>query len=133
MNKVIHVSGTRKRAVARATLKQGNGKVRINKILLDTYGNEFVRLKIKEPLILADKYSQKIDINVKVEGGGQVSQAEAARLAIGRALVEYAKNDKLKETFLDYDRHLLVADVRRREVRKPNDSRARAKRQKSYR
>jgi len=46
-------------------------------------------------------------------------------------LVEYDK--KLKKQLLSYDRHLLVADVRRKEQRKPNDSKARKARQKSYR
>ena len=51
-----------------------------------------------------------------------------------KALVEYSKNSKLKEQFLEYDRNLLVADVRRKEPAKPNrHGQARAKRQKSYR
>jgi len=77
---------------------------------------------------------KNVDINVNVFGGGIASQAEASRLAIARALVEYTKSERLKEKFLKYDRHLLVADVRRKETRKPNShSKARAKRQKSYR
>lgn len=133
MTKSVHTSGKRKRAIARATLKPGKGKVKINGILLDVYGNELARTKLMEPLILADKISSKVDINVKVMGGGFMSQAEAARLAIGRALVKHSKSDKLKEQFLEYDRNLLVADTRRKEPCKPNDSRARARRQKSYR
>ncbi|MEA3430039.1 MAG: 30S ribosomal protein S9 [Nanoarchaeota archaeon] len=133
MTKIIHTSGKRKRAIARATLKSGTGKVKVNGVLLDVYGTEITRTKLMEPLILADKYSSKIDLNVKVMGGGFMSQADAARLAIGRALVQFAKNDKLKELFLEYDRNLLVADTRRKETCKPNDSKARAKRQKSYR
>ncbi|MBW3004071.1 30S ribosomal protein S9 [Candidatus Woesearchaeota archaeon] len=131
--KVVHTSGKRKYAIARATLKPGNGKVKINGVLLDVYGNELSRAKLMEPLILADKHSAKVDINVKVTGGGFMSQAEAARLAIARALIQFAKSEKLKQQFLEYDRNLLVADTRRREPCKPNDSRARAKRQKSYR
>ena len=50
------------------------------------------------------------------------------------ALVGYTKNDKLKEIFLNYDRNLLVADVRRKEPSKPNrHGQARSKVQKSYR
>ena len=72
------------------------------------------------------------DIDVNVYGGGFISQAEAARLAIARSLVKYDK--KLEKSFLGYDRQLLVADVRRKEPKKPNTSSgARSKRQKSYR
>jgi len=131
--KPIHISGKRKRAVAKATLKEGSGKVRINNIMLDNYQPRLARMKIREPLLLADKYAKKFDISVKINGGGFMSQAEAARLAIARVLVASSKGKTLKETFLQYDRHLLIADVRRKEMCKPNDSKARAKRQKSYR
>ena len=60
------------------------------------------------------------------------SQAEAAALAIARAFAQHDK--KLEKVFLDFDRQLLVADVRRREKTKPNcQGKARSKRQKSYR
>ena len=87
-------------------------------------------MKIKEPLILANN-PKDIDINIKVAGGGWSAQADAIRLAISRCLVEY--NKSLKNVFLEYDRNLLVADTRWKEACKPNDSKARAKRQKSYR
>ena len=60
-------------------------------------------------------------------------QADAARLAIAKSLVEYSKGDKLRKIFLEYDRQLLVADVRQAETSKPNVSKPRKKRQKSYR
>jgi small subunit ribosomal protein S9 len=129
--KVIHFSGKRKRAIARATLKDGKGVVRVNKELLDVYKPEMCKMKIMEPLLLSGETAKKVNISVRVEGGGQVSQADAVRLAIGRCLVKL--NPNLKKTFLDYDRTLLVADVRRNEPHKPNDSKPRAKRQKSYR
>ena len=89
---------------------------------------------MREPLILAGDAANKVDIDVSVFGGGITSQAEAARLAIAKALVAFTKNDKLKEIFLGYDRNLLVADVRRKEPAKPNrHGQARAKIQKSYR
>ncbi len=132
MKKQIHVSGTRKKAIARATLKEGKGVIRINKRIIDFYGSNVLRLKLMEPLILAGDVASKVDIDVNVFGGGIMSQTEAARLAIARALAEY--NSKLKKVFLDYDRNLLVADVRQREVRKPNThGNARGKVQKSYR
>ena len=131
--KVVHTSGKRKRAIARATLRNGKGKVKINNQLLETIEPRLARVKMREPIILSGDMGKKVDINVKVIGGGITSQAEAARLAIARALVEHSKDPKLEKSFLDYDRHLLVADVRRKEVNKPNRSKARSKRQKSYR
>lgn len=132
MKKVINVSGTRKKAIARATLREGKGMIRVNKKPINNYGAEILKLKLQEPLILAGDTASKVDIDVNVNGGGIMSQTEAARLAIARALVEY--NTKLKRTFLDYDRNMLVADVRQREARKPNTGgNARAKVQKSYR
>ena len=132
--KIIHMSGKRKRAIARATLKIGKGNVRVNNQMLESFEPKFARMKIMEPLILAGDLAKKIDINANVTGGGIISQAESVRLAIARALVEYSKSNSLKESFLKYDRHLLVADTRRKEASKPNrHGKARAKRQKSYR
>ena len=131
MSKVIHTSGKRKRAIARVTLKEGNGKVRINKIHLDDFQPRMLRMRLREPLILAGDIVNKVDLDVVVSGGGITGQADASRLAIAKALAEYSK--KLKKVFLDYDRQLLVADVRQNEPSKPNDSKPRAKRQKSYR
>ena len=132
--KIVHASGKRKRAIARATLRQGNGIVRVNNILLDFIHPKISMLKLREPLILAGDAANKINIDVNVYGGGTTSQAEASRLAIAKGLVDYTKNDKLKETFLAYDRNLMVADVRRKEPAKPNrHGHARAKVQKTYR
>ena len=130
-SKVIHAQGKRKRAIARATLSPGVGKVTVNGVLLDNLTPELVRLKIQEPLILAGSMSKKFNIKVNVNGGGVNGQADAIRLAIARCLVGH--DESLKKAFTEYDRLLLVADVRRKEVCKPNDSKARAKRQKSYR
>jgi len=134
MTKTVHVAGKRKRAVARVTLKEGKGRIRINSQLLDTFEKGYVKDKIMEPVVLAGEIVKKIDFNINVKGGGWSSQAEASRLGIARGLVEWSGSKELKKKFLDYDRHLLIADVRRKEVTKPNDSgKARSKRQKSYR
>ena len=109
------------------------GMVKINNILLDNYQPRLARMKIREPLLLAENLTNKLDILVRVNGGGNMAQAEAVRLAIARALVQSTKSNTLKNAFLQYDRHLLVADTRRKEMYKPNDSKARKKRQKSYR
>lgn len=130
--KIIHNSGSRKAAVARATLKPGSGVVRVNSQLLSTMTENMFRKKIEEAIILAGDTAGKVDIEVFVNGGGANGQAEAARLAIARCLADFDK--KLKPKFLEYDRALLVADVRRKETRKPNThGHARSKRQKSYR
>ncbi|NQV08948.1 30S ribosomal protein S9 [Candidatus Woesearchaeota archaeon] len=131
--KTIHVSGKRKRAIARATIKQGHGKVRINNQLLVNTSPKMAQMKLQEPLILAGEDANHVDIDVNVTGGGTMGQADASRLVIAKALVAWTKDKNLENKFLKYDRHLLVADVRRKETRKPNDSKARAKRQKSYR
>ncbi len=132
--KTVTTSGKRKRAIARATIKPGSGVVKINNKLLDFYEPRISRLKLREPLIIAGDLVNKVDVSVNVFGGGISSQADASRLAIAKALVEFSKSDKLKEEFLNYDRNLLVADVRRKEPAKPNrHGQARAKRQKSYR
>ena len=132
--KTIITSGKRKRAIARATIKPGKGRIRINKVLLDFYEPRIYRLKLREPVILAGDAINSVDIDINVIGGGIASQAEASRLAIGRALVEHSKSERLKDRFLKYDRQLLVADVRRKEPAKPNrHGQARAKKQKSYR
>lgn len=127
----VQSSGKRKRAVARASLKPGKGIIRVNNQLLETITPKMAQDRIREPLILADEVAKTVDIDVLVRGGGWQGQTEAVRLAIGKALAQFDR--KLKKVFLAYDRHLLVADVRYKEERKPNDSKARAARQKSYR
>lgn len=133
MEKII-TSGKRKRAVARAVVTDGKGNVTLNKKSYKTL-QMLDRLKIEEPLRIAEQVIGKInyDIVISIKGGGEKSQIEAARLALARALVEVSKSSELKKSFVEYDRNLLVADVRRKEAYKPGDSKARSKRQKSYR
>lgn len=128
----IHTSGKRKTAIARATLKKGEGIIRINGLLLDNYSTLNRRMKIMEVLKLVGDTSKEVNINVKVSGGGPNAQAEAIRLALGRAFVAY--KPELKEILLAYDRSLLIADTRRKEKGKPlHHGKARAKKQTSYR
>ena len=134
MKKSVHVSGKRKTAVARATASEGKGRVTINNISLDLYTPVLSRERIYEPLRLAGSQVNKIDVSVSVNGGGVSAQSDAARLAIAKALVAFTKSKSLEKTYQDYDRQLLVADVRRKEVHKPNrHGKARARTQKSYR
>ena len=125
--------GKRRKAIARAIIKPGKGMIRINGKRIDVYEPKLARDRIMEPvLLLADEF-KKYDISVNTKGGGVSGATDAVRLAISRSLVDFTKDDKIRSAFLNYDRSLLVADVRRKEMRKPNDSKARAKRQKSYR
>lgn len=132
--KNIIESGKRKTAIARAKIKEGNGKVTINKRNY-LHLQEFDKLKITEPLAIAEKILGKLnfDIEIDVHGGGEKSQIEASRLALARAIVKFTNSKPLSEAYLEYDRNLLIADVRRKETYKPGDSKARAKRQTSYR
>lgn len=131
-SKAINTSGARKRAKARLTLLPGSGLVRINGASLDTFEPKLARMRIMEPLLLVGDIASKIHIEVAVNGGGVMSQVDAIRQAMGRALSEFG-GEKVRKQLLDYDRSFLVADTRFKETRKPNDSKARAKRQKSYR
>ncbi len=133
MSKII-ASGKRKTAIAKAEIKEGTGKITLNKINYENM-HEFDMLRIKEPIIIAEKILGKInfDIKVSVKGGGEKGQVDAARLAIARAIIKFTNSEKLEDVFFEYDKHLLVADVRRKEANKPGDSKARAKRQTSYR
>ncbi|PIN90302.1 30S ribosomal protein S9 [Candidatus Pacearchaeota archaeon CG10_big_fil_rev_8_21_14_0_10_35_13] len=133
-NKEITVSGKRKRAVATATIKEGTGKVTINKKSYKQL-TFYRRLSVEEPLRIAEETLKETnyDISVNVKGGGKEGQSEASRLAIARAIVAFTKSQPLRKAYASYDKGLLVADVRRKEAYKPGDSKARRKRQKSYR
>lgn len=132
-DQAVNTSGKRKSAIARAVVRDGEGRVRINRSPLTLHEPELARMKIKEPLVIASEYADSVDIDVNVEGGGFMGQADAARTAIARALVEWSGDEELKEHFLEHDRNLLVNDPRRKEPKHPLGHGARAKQQKSYR
>jgi small subunit ribosomal protein S9 len=132
--KKIIASGKRKTAIAKAEIKEGSGKVTINKKNYEHF-HKFDVLRIREPLMIAEKVLGRVnfDVIISVRGGGEKSQIEAARLALARAIVKFTESTELEEEFFEYDRNLIVADVRRKEAYKPGDSKARSKRQTSYR
>ena len=114
--------------------ENGSGKFFINNQAADKYfQNDFLLSRVKEPLLITNFDTKKYDLLINVKGGGKSSQVDTIRQAIARAICEITKDPKIKEDFLEYDRSLLVSDVRRKEANKPNNSAARAKRQKSYR
>lgn len=130
---IINTSGKRKMAVARASVRNGNGVVRVNSVPVTLMSPELARLKAMEPLLLAPERAAKVDIDVNVRGGGVMGQAEAVRTAIAKGLVEYFHDEELERNFKALDRTLLVSDARRKLPKKPLGRGARKKRQKSYR
>ncbi|UAL07580.1 MAG: 30S ribosomal protein S9 [Candidatus Methanogranum gryphiswaldense] len=129
----VNTSGKRKTAVARASVKEGTGKVTINKIPLEIFTPELAKLKIKEPLELVPDKVAKVDIAIIINGGGVMGQAAAARTAVAKGLVAFYKDEELEAVFRAYDRTLIVNDDRRKLPKNPLGHGARAKKQKSYR
>ena len=136
MGKIVITVGKRKRAIARAVAREGKGRIRINKIPIELIEPKYKRMKLMEPILLAgEEVISQMDIDVTVKGGGVMGQMDAARTAIGKAIVEFTGSKELRDKFLAYDRTLLVSDARRTEPHKPSRSTKGpgAKRQKSYR
>jgi len=91
-------TGKRKTSIARVFLRTGKGEFTLfvnkrNRPFDDYFHVESHRLTIKQPLQLTAT-EDKFDIFMRVEGGGVHSQAEAIRLGIVRALIEF--NRELK-------------------------------------
>ncbi|MHA1224435.1 MAG: 30S ribosomal protein S9 [Candidatus Heimdallarchaeaceae archaeon] len=134
MAKVIVSSGKRKTAIARATIKKGKGRVRINGIPLEVIPNELSRVKIDEVFVIAGQnIRDSVDIKVRVQGGGFVGQAEAVRTAIARGLIEFLDDLSLKEKFVMYDKTMVSGDPRRTEPKHFGGRSSRSRFQKSYR
>ena len=138
---------SRKTAKAAASIVKGIGRIRINNIPAEMITPEIAKEIILTPVELAGDARNKVDINVRVEGGGFVSRAFASAVAISRALTCYTKGKKdikdhplqksvreeIIEKLLEYDRHLLIGDARRTEPKKFGGTSARRRKQKSYR
>lgn len=133
MVKIELYSGSRKTARATAAIRPGTGKVRVNKVPVELLTPEVVRERLLLPLLLAGNLRDKVDIDVDVKGGGFMGRAEAAAVAIVRALVGWSKSDEFKKKVLEYDRHLLIGDPRRTESKKFGGPGPRRRKQKSYR
>ena len=137
---VVNMSGKRKTAIARSSVKKGKGRIRVDSQPIEIYGPEMAKNKAMEPLIIADAMGRlsKIDINISVHGGGIMGQADAIRTAIARGLVQFnggaeGIDEELRDEYLRYDRSLLVNDPRRKEPKHQLGRGARKKKQKSYR
>jgi small subunit ribosomal protein S9 len=131
--KILLVTGKRKTAIARAVFKTGRGKVTMNEFPVSNLSPELARARISEPLTLAGERLNTINIRVKVRGGGIMGQAEAARMAIARGLVEFTRSAELRRLFTGFDRTMLAGDPRRKEPKKFGGPGARRRKQKSYR
>jgi small subunit ribosomal protein S9 len=130
---IVLATGKRKAAIARATVRKGQGLLRYNGVPLELVEPEIVRLKVQEPVLMAGDRVRTLNITVRTRGGGVVGQASAARTAVARGLVAWLKDDALRASFRHYDRTLLVNDPRRKLPKRPGGRGARARRQKSYR
>jgi small subunit ribosomal protein S9 len=131
--KTVVASGKRKTAIARAVARKGEGRLRVNHTPIEIFQPEVARLKILEPIAIAEKKFGKLDVDVNVKGGGVMGQADAVRTALARAIIEFTGDDELKEQFVYFDRTLLVNDTRLKLPKKQLGRGARKKRQKSYR
>ena len=130
MSSEIHyATGRRKTSSARVYLKKGKGNIRVNDRNLDEYfGRKVAQMLVMQPLELVD-LTEKIDLEVKVKGGGSFGQAGAIRHGISRALTSYDEElrPQLKKA------GLLSRDSRRVERKKPGLVKARKSKQFSKR
>jgi small subunit ribosomal protein S9 len=131
--RILLVTGKRKTAIARAVIKPGHGNVTVNEFPVNLISPELARARISEPLTLAGERLNAVDVRVKVRGGGVMGQAEAARMAIARALVDWSRTAELRRVFTSFDRTMLAGDPRRKESKKFGGPGARRRKQKSYR
>lgn len=135
--KVINVTSKRKSAIARASIKQGKGRITINKVPYTNVSNKYILDIIHEPIEIIEEFNKelpsKVDIDVVVKGGGQMGQVFAARNCIAKAFVQFFDDLNLTQKLLYYNRAFLVDDVRRVESKKPLGRKARAKKQHSKR
>lgn len=129
----IVVRGKRKESIARASIKKGKGRVRINRMLLCAIENQYEREIMGEPLLLAPELATQVDVQIDVHGGGSMGQAQAARTALARALVKFSDDAQLRSALMKRDRFILLEDSRRVEPKKYKGPKARARFQKSYR
>jgi len=108
--------------------------VRIDSTPVELVEPEQSRLKMLEPFrVVEDDLRDDVDIDVTVDGGGFSGQADAARTAIARGLVQHLGDAELRDAFMSFDRSLLVNDDRQSEPKKWGGPGARARYQKSYR
>ncbi len=139
---------TRKTSSAHVYITKGQGKIRINNIPIEMIPQETAREVMLAPLEITGDLRDKIDISVRVRGGGFMGQASATATAISRALTGWTKSKKepkehhpfpkstredLRQRITDFDKYLISGDARRKEPKKFGGPGARRRKQKSYR
>ena len=138
---------TRKTASAHVYITKGVGKVRINNIPVEMIPQETAREVIFGPLEISGDIRNKVDISIRVRGGGFMGQASATATAISRALTGWTKSKKepkdhpltksiredLRKRISEFDKYLISGDARRKEPKKFGGPGARRRKQKSYR
>jgi small subunit ribosomal protein S9 len=84
-----YATGRRKTSSARIYLSSGKGNIKVNDRDLDVYfGRKVAQMLVMQPLEMTE-LTDKVDINIKVKGGGSFGQAGAIRHGISRALISY--------------------------------------------
>ena len=117
----IYATGRRKTSSARVYMSDGKGKIIVNnKSLEDYFGREVARMVVRQPLELCE-LTEKIDLEIKVSGGGSFGQAGAIRHGISRALVDFDVELRPQHKIAGF----LTRDSRRVERKKPGLKKAR--------
>jgi small subunit ribosomal protein S9 len=108
-------TGRRKSSVARVRIRDGQGKIMVNRRPIEEYFvNDQDRAAVTACLDAAE-LSGKIDVFVRVSGGGLTGQSGAVRMGLARALVSY--DESLHDTLRDGG--FLTRDSRMKERKKP--------------
>ncbi len=131
--RVVVSTGKRKTSLAKATITDGTGRIRINGKPLEIQQPELARMRIMEPLVLFGEGWKRYDIRVRTKGGGFMSQADAVRMAIATGLIRMSQDFEVRSKMIEHDRTMLVGDPRRTEPKKFGGPSARSRYQKSYR
>ena len=124
-----YATGRRKTSSARIYLSSRKGHITVNDKQLDVYfGRKVAQMLVMQPLEMTE-LSDKLDIKIKVKGGGSFGQAGAIRHGISRALISYDEElrPQLKKA------GLLTRDPRKVERKKPGLVKARKSKQFSKR
>jgi small subunit ribosomal protein S9 len=124
-----YATGRRKTSSARIYLSSGKGEIVVNDKKLDVYfGRKVAQMLVMQPIEMTE-LSGKLDIKIKVTGGGSFGQAGAIRHGISRALISYDEElrPQLKKA------GLLTRDPRKVERKKPGLVKARKSKQFSKR
>jgi len=132
-DKVKIFVGKRKTAIAQVLVRRGSGRVTINGIPVEILQPEVARMRIIQTLLLAEDAAKQYDFEVRVRGGGYMGQAEAASIALARALSTLSRKRSIRDLFEEFDRALIAGDPRRTEPKKFGGPGPRRRRQKSYR